>query len=112
MQKPKGRGSRDHSVGWPRTNSSSERLILEPFAVQRDFAAGFSLAAGDLFHVHREIDRAHDAVAEHLVGHLTQRIAVHADDFEQPVLERVRHVRQIRAHRKAAQGLDDLVVQI
>ena len=50
---------------------SSERLILEPFAVQRDFATSFTLAAGDLFHVHRKIDRAHNAVAEHLVCQLT-----------------------------------------
>ena len=53
------------SIGGP-----SERLVFKPFTIQRDLAVCLALATGDLFHVNRKINGAHDAVAGHFVGYL------------------------------------------
>src|SRR5262245_15824977 len=59
----------------------SEGLVLEPLPVQGDLAARFPLAPGHLLHIQREVDGAHDPIAEHLIRLLPHRIAVDTDDF-------------------------------
>src|SRR5690242_12390383 len=63
-----------------------KRLVLEPLPVQGDFTARFALTPGHLLHIEREIDGAHDAVAEHFIGLLTHRISVDSDDLQQSIL--------------------------
>src|SRR5437588_7883612 len=52
-----------------------------------------------LLHVQRKVDRAHDPIPEHLVGHVPERVAVNSDDLHEPVLEGVRRNRKLRADR-------------
>src|SRR2546428_256716 len=60
---------------------------------------GQDTALALLLELHDAVDRREDPVAEELVAALPQRVAVHADEFHQTVLERIRRQREVGPKR-------------
>src|SRR6266705_2660172 len=72
----------------------SELLVVQELRVDRDES---TLAS--LLELHHAVDRGQDAVSEHLLARLSERVAVDADQLHQPVLERIGGEREVRAQR-------------
>src|SRR5262249_11230306 len=78
----------------PGTALRSELFVVKKLRVDRQHAA-----LAFLLELHDAVDRRQNPVAEELVAPLSERVAVHADQLHQAVLERVRRQRELCAHR-------------
>src|SRR5882672_430141 len=99
-------GARRISIrpGLPTRRAPSILLVVEKLRVDGQHAA---LAL--LLELHDAVDRGENPIAEQLVAPLPERVAVHADQLHQAVLERIRRQREVGPERHRGgrhRGLD------